>query len=105
MIWPALYADIAYRTGWTIPHIREELDLPMLDALREHWAQFPPLPVLTAYRYGAAKPKGPAGQPESVEEQDYIPAKRVTAAEFDEVLRTYRLPTPDQAPQAQPPSP
>jgi hypothetical protein len=98
MNWPALCAEIACGTGWTIPHIREEVDLPTVDALRAQWEQYPPLHILMAHRYGAAKPRRPAAlQPAAVEEQDYIPANRLSAAAFDDVLRAHRLPT-DQHP-------
>jgi hypothetical protein len=91
--WPALYASIAYRTGWTIPHIREELDLPTLVALREQWEQYPPLPVMVANYLGAANPKKPETQIERLEDQDFIPVNHLPAHEFDALLETMGLPT------------
>ncbi|MEQ1663171.1 MAG: hypothetical protein ABL877_10805 [Thiobacillus sp.] len=91
--WLELYAGIAYRTGWSIPHIREEIDLPTLAAMREQWEQYPPLPVMVAHYLGAAKPKTPESQIERLEDQDFIPVNRMPAHEFDALLETIGLPT------------
>lgn len=92
MNWPALYARIAYCTGWTIPHIRDELDLPTLDALRAQWHAFPPLPVLVAHYLGAARPQAASTEPAGLDEQDLIPAQRLSAGEFDQLLASMNLP-------------
>lgn len=89
MIWPELYADLAYCTGWTIPHIRDELDLPTLAALRGQWARFPPLPVMVAYYLGAAKPRARAAD---IEQQDVIPAARMSEQEFAALISSMGLP-------------
>lgn len=92
---------MAYCTGWPIPHIREELDLPTLRALREQWAQFPPLPVMVAHYLGAAKPKAPVRKVTDLAEQDFIPARRMPREEFDALLRAMKLPPfpePTQSP-------
>lgn len=83
---------MAYCTGWPIPHIRDELDLPTLAALRAQWAQFPPLPVMVAHYLGAAKPKPVAEQAARLEDQDAIPAQRLSAPEFDAMLARMGLP-------------
>lgn len=97
MNWPALYARIAYSTGWTIPHIRDELDLPTLDAMNAQWKAFPPLPVLVAHYLGAARPE-PTEAPASLDEQDVIPTQRLSASDFDALLASMRLPTTRPAP-------
>jgi hypothetical protein len=92
MSWPALYADIAYCTGWPIPHIRDELDVPMLRALRDQWAQFPPLPIMVAHYLGAAKPKAAQQQITDLGAQDFIPARHLPREEFDALLASMKLP-------------
>lgn len=92
IVWPELYAWIAYRTGWTIPHIRDELDIPTLDAMREQWEQYPPLPVLVANYLGAANPKAPESRIERLEDQNFIPVNAMPAHEFDALLETMGLP-------------
>lgn len=80
---------MAYCTGWPIPHIRDELDLPTLDALQRQWAQFPPLPVMVARYLGAAKPIKHITR---LEEQNVIPTTRLPAAEWDALLKAHNLP-------------
>ena len=89
--WPELYAKIAYRTGWTIPHIREEIDLPTLAALNEQWKQYPPLPVMVAHYLGAANPKTPESRIERLEDQSFIPVNHVPSQEFDALLESMGL--------------
>lgn len=91
--WPELYAWIAYRTGWTIPHIRDELDLPSIDAMREQWEQYPPLPVMVANYLGVANPKTPVSRIERLEDQPFIPVNPLPAHEFDALLESMGLPT------------
>lgn len=92
--WPELYAWIAYRSGWTIPHIREALDLPTLDAMREQWQQYPPLAVMVASYLGVARPKKDAQNDlERLEDQPYFPVNTLPANEFDALLASMGLPT------------
>lgn len=91
MIWPALYAFIAYCTGWTIPHIRDELDLPAVESLHAQWRQYPPLPMMVAHYLGVARPARPKA-PASLDEQDAMPAQRMSAREFDDLVASMRLP-------------
>jgi len=91
---------VAYCTGWTIPHIRDELDLPTLAALREQWAQFPPLPVMVAHYIGAAKPRKQDEQAGRLEDQDVIPTTKLSAGEFDDLLASMGLPTSPTPPTA-----
>lgn len=84
---------MAYCTGWPIPHIRDEVDLPTLAALREQWAQYPPLPVVVAHYLGFAKPRRSADQIERLEDQDVMPATRLSAEAFDKMLTSMGLPT------------
>lgn len=88
---------MAYCTGWTIPHIREELDLPGLQALRRQWAQFPPLPILVAHKWGAAKPKRAQNNLQRIEDQDVIPSQALSRSEFDAMLHAMKLPVPGPA--------
>jgi hypothetical protein len=65
----------------------------MLRAMREQWARFPPLPVLAAHYLGAAKTT-PQSQPiTNLKDQDVIPSKTLSRAEFDDLLRDLKLPT------------
>lgn len=66
----------------------------MLEALREQWRQFPPLPVLAAHYLGAVKPRREAQRIERLEEQTFIPTTALPSAEFDALLAAMRLPTP-----------
>lgn len=91
---------MAYCTGWTIPHIRDELDLPTLAALREQWEQFPPLPVMVAHYLGAAKPKKTDKQAESLDEQDAIPTTKLSEGDFNALLASMGLPTSPPPPTA-----
>ncbi|RQO57970.1 hypothetical protein DBR47_14345 [Paucibacter sp. KBW04] len=91
---------MAYCTGWTIPHIRDELDLPTLAALREQWAQFPPLPVMVAHYLGAAKPKKQDEQAEHLEDQDVIPTTKLSEGDFNALLVSMGLPTSTTSPTA-----
>lgn len=100
-----MYAEIAHSTGWTIPHIREELDLPTLISLREQWAQFPPVPVMVAHYLGAAKPKHSTDRAARLEDQDAIPTTRMSATEFDGMLVSMGLPTAATQPSTATPKP
>lgn len=90
---------MAYGTGWPIPHIRDELDLPMLNALREQWAQFPPLPVIVAHYLGAAKPRTAAKSVERLDAQPYIPTQGLQSEAFDALLASMSLPVTNPPPQ------
>jgi len=89
---------VAYCTGWPIPHIRDELDLPTLTALREQWAQFPPLPVMVAHYLGAAKPRAAADRVQRLDEQTFIPTQGLTSKAFDDLLASMQLPVTKPTP-------
>lgn len=54
--WPRLFATIASNTGWSISHIRAELDLPLLQALQAEWRAHPPVHHLVAAYVGYEAP-------------------------------------------------
>ena len=61
--------------------MRDELDLPTLEALRKHWARFPPVGVMLAAKWGFSKPQV------SLEEQDAVPVQAMPSEEFDAMLQ------------------
>jgi hypothetical protein len=54
--WPRLLAHIAANTGWSIAHIRAEVDLPLLQALQAEWRLHPPVHHLVAAYLGYEPP-------------------------------------------------
>lgn len=48
MSWPRLYAHVCANTGWTWQYVRDQLDLPTLDALQAEWQHHPPVHHLVA---------------------------------------------------------
>lgn len=74
------------------------MDLPTLAALREQWAQYPPLPVVVAHYLGFAKPRISAERIERLEEQTYIPARSLDSESFDALLVSMRLPVTKKPP-------
>ncbi|MFS1524440.1 hypothetical protein ACL7TT_10055 [Microbulbifer sp. 2304DJ12-6] len=53
--------------GWTWAHIRENVDLPQLEAMNRYWKRFPPVHVLVAAFVGYQGGK-PSSEPGSAEE-------------------------------------
>jgi hypothetical protein len=46
--WDSIYAKTITATGWTWEYIDEFLTLPRLNALFEHWAEYPPVHITAA---------------------------------------------------------
>lgn len=75
------------------------MDIPQLNALSNYWAQNPPVHILVA-RYMGYKGEGSTlaeSAPEDITEQEYIPATKLSAAEFDELLVSKGIPAPNKA--------
>lgn len=65
------------------------MDIPRLKALGDYWRRVPPLHLTVAAFLGAIKdPEEPA---DLVAASEYIPVNRVSAEEFDALLRQHGL--------------
>jgi hypothetical protein len=83
---------VATGTGWTY-RVIDEMTIPEVCALLDYWRTSPPVHLLVAGLVGY-KPSAARALPAA----DYDPAaeqfiNRVSAADFDNVLRSYGLPT------------
>jgi hypothetical protein len=61
--------------------------------MHRQWKRYPPLPILIAHYLGAAKPEAAADAITDLAEQDVLPAQRLSASEFDQLLASMKLPT------------
>jgi hypothetical protein len=78
-----MYAYVAAATGWTWEYIGEQLTLPRLYALMDHWKRYPPAHV-TAALFAGIKP---------ADEQSRAEVEAETDA-FIDSMPTMRVPRP-----------
>jgi len=87
--WGELYSHIIACTGWTWEYIAENIDLPRLESMNRYWRKSPPLHLMVQAYLGITPTEDTF--PPSIEEQQYVPATKLTKDEFDALLKAKGL--------------